>query len=95
MALPPSLGCFGAGARGPGSLGLAPVVATASFPLINLPKFYLSFTILVSFILVRYPDRIGLVNAMIWPRILVFTSMMLRVLTPAAFGSYGAGILYS
>ena len=27
---------------------------------------------------------------MIWPRILVFTSMMLRVLTPAAFGSYGA-----
>ena len=28
---------------------------------------------------------------MIWPRILVFTSMMLRVLTPAAFGSYGAG----
>ena len=33
--------------------------------------------------------------AMIWPRILVFTSMMLRVLTPAAFGSYGAGILYS
>ena len=41
-------------------MGLAPVVATASFPLINLPKFYLSFTILVSFILVRYPDRIGL-----------------------------------
>ena len=33
-----------------------------------------------------------LVPAMIWPRILVFTSMMLRVLTPAAFGSYGAGI---
>ena len=32
---------------------------------------------------------------MIWPRILVFTSMMLRVLNPAAFGSYGAGILYS
>ena len=26
------------------------------------PKFDLSFTILVSFILVRYPDRIGLVN---------------------------------
>ena len=58
------------------------------------PKFYLGFTILVSLILVKYParDRIGLVNAMIWPRILVFTSMMLRVLTPAAFGSYGAGI---
>ena len=32
------------------------------------------------------------IPAMIWPRILVFTSMMLRVLTPAAFGSYGAGI---
>ena len=45
------------------------------------PKFYLSFTILVSLILVKYPDRVGLVNAMIWPRILVFTSMMLRVLT--------------
>ena len=91
---PTLLGCFGAGACGPGSLGpgLAPVVATASFPLINLPKFYLSFTILVSLILVKYPDRVGLVNAMIWPRILVFTSMMLRVLTPAAFGSYGAGI---
>ena len=55
-------GCFGAGARGPGSLGLAPVVATASFPLINLPNFYLSFTILVSLILVKYPDRVGLVN---------------------------------
>ena len=77
----PGSSCFGAGARGPGSLGLAPVVATASFPLINLPKFYLSFTILVSLILVKYPDRVGLVNAMIWPRILVFTSMMLRVLT--------------
>ena len=55
-------GCFGAGARGPGSLGLAPVVATASFSTYKSPKFYLSFTILVSFILVRYPDRIGLVN---------------------------------
>ena len=33
-----------------------------------------------------------LLGCMIWPRILVFTSMMLRVLTPAAFGSYGAGI---
>ena len=33
--------CFGAGARGPGSLGLAPVVATASFPLINLPKIFI------------------------------------------------------
>ena len=32
------------------------------FPLINLPNFYLSFTILVSLILVKYPDRIGLVN---------------------------------
>ena len=37
-----ALGCFGAGARGPGSLGLAPVVATASFPLINLPNFTLA-----------------------------------------------------
>ena len=38
----PPLVCFGAGARGPGSLGLAPVVATASFPLINLPNFTLA-----------------------------------------------------
>ena len=41
-----SVACFqvGAGARasGPGSLGLAPVVATASFPLINLPNFILA-----------------------------------------------------
>ena len=50
-----------AGARGPGALGLAPVVATA-FSTYKSPKFYLSFTILVSFILVKYPDRIGLVN---------------------------------
>ena len=34
-----TLDVYGAGARrGPGALGLAPVVATASFPLINLPK---------------------------------------------------------
>ena len=65
MALPPSLGCFGAGARGPGALGLAPVVATA-FSTYKSPKFYLSFTILVSFILVKYPDRIGLVNTVPW-----------------------------
>ena len=48
LALPPSLGChgFGAGARaslsGPGALRLAPVVATAFFPLINLPNFILA-----------------------------------------------------
>ena len=30
------------------------------------PKFYLSFTILVSFILVKYPDRIGLVNTVLY-----------------------------
>ena len=67
LALPPSLGCFGAGARGPGALGLAPVVATA-FSTYKSPKFYLSFTILVSFILVKYPDRIGLVNTVPWYR---------------------------
>ena len=37
LALPPSLGCFGAGTvtrgPGPGALGLAPVVATAFFHL--------------------------------------------------------------
>ena len=44
---------------GPGALrlGLAPVVAT--FSTYKSPKFYLSFTILVSFILVKYSDRIG------------------------------------
>ena len=49
LALPPSLGCFGAGARGhgPGALGLAPVVATA-FSTYKSPNFYLSFTILVT-----------------------------------------------
>ena len=29
------------------------------------PKFYLSFTILVSLILVKYPDRVGLVNTVL------------------------------
>ena len=29
------------------------------------PKFYLSFTILVSLILVKYPDRIGPVNTVL------------------------------
>ena len=43
LALPPSLGCFGAGARGPRALGLAPVVATA-FSTYKSPNFYLSFT---------------------------------------------------
>ena len=87
-------------------MGLAPVVATASFPLINLPKFYLSFTILVLLILVKYPDRVGLVNAMnhIMTVVLryghvptvyghvrsLFTSTKLRVFNPAAFGSQGA-----
>ena len=32
------------------------------------PKFYLSFTILVSLILVKYPDRIGPVNTVPYPR---------------------------
>ena len=45
---------------GTGRLGLAPVVAT--FSTYKSPKFYLSFIILVSFTLVKYPDRIGLVN---------------------------------
>ena len=35
-------GAKGARARGPGALGLAPVVATAFFPLINLPNFILA-----------------------------------------------------
>ena len=56
-------GCFGAGAaRGPGSLGVGARCGNGPFSTYKSPKFYLSFTILVSFILVRYPDRIGLVN---------------------------------
>ena len=39
---------YGVGARGCGN-GL--------FPTYEIPKSYLSFTILVSFILVKYPDR--------------------------------------
>ena len=44
LALPPSLGCLARGrvVRGPGPPGLASVVATASFPLINLPTFTLA-----------------------------------------------------
>ena len=34
------------------------------------PKFYLSFTILVSFILVKYPDRIGLLRYLRYRRYL-------------------------
>ena len=41
---------------------MAPVVATA-FSTYKSPKFYLSFTILVSLILVKYPDKIGPVNS--------------------------------
>ena len=91
---PTLLGCLARGRVVRGPWGWRPLWQRP-FSTYKSPKFYLSFTILVSFILVKYPDRIGLVNAMIWPRILVFTSMMLRVLNPAAFGSYGAGILYS
>ena len=83
-------GGFGSIFRGVDGVGAR--CGNGLFSTYKSPKFYLSFTILVSLILVKYPDRVGLVNAMIWPRILVFTSMMLRVLTPAAFGSYGAGI---
>ena len=54
--------CMARGRVVRGPRGLVPVVATASFPLINLPKIFLSFTILVSLILVKYPDRVGLVN---------------------------------
>ena len=50
-----------AGSGGPGP-GVGARCGNGLFPLINLPNSYLSFTILVSFILVKYPDRIGLVN---------------------------------
>ena len=54
--------CFGAGARGPGSLGVGARCGNGLFSTYKSPKFYLSFTILVSLILVKYPDRVGLVN---------------------------------
>ena len=54
-----------------------------------------SKTEVITVVAIYHDVPTGTVPAMIWPRILVFTSMMLRVLTPAAFGSYGAGILYS
>ena len=46
---------------GPGSLGVTVGARCGNGPFSTYksPKFYLSFTILVSFILVRYPDRIG------------------------------------
>ena len=59
---------FGAGARGPGSLGVGARCGNGPFSTYKSPKFYLSFTILVSFILVKYPDRIGLVNTVPWYR---------------------------
>ena len=48
--------------RGPGALGVGARCGNGLLPTYKSPKFYLSFTILVSFILVKYPDRIGLVN---------------------------------
>ena len=45
-----------------GGPGVGARCGNGLFPTYKSPKFYLSFTILVSFILVKYPDRIGLVN---------------------------------
>ena len=52
----------GRGGAWSGGPGVGARCGNGLFPLINLQNFYLSFTILVSFILVKYPDRIGLVN---------------------------------
>ena len=41
--------------RGPGALGVGARCGNGLFPTYKSPKFYLSFTILVSFILVKYP----------------------------------------
>ena len=71
------IGCFGAGPAGgpppapgasesrwsgPGVPGVGARCGNGPFSTYKSPKFYLNFTILVSFILVRCPDRIGLVN---------------------------------
>ena len=59
---PPALPWFLARGAWSGGPGVGARCGNGLFPLINLPNFYLSFTILVSLILVKYPDRIGLVN---------------------------------
>ena len=51
-----------------GGPGVGARCGNGLFPTYKSPKFYLSFTILVSFILVKYPDRIGLVNTVPWYR---------------------------
>ena len=45
--------------RWSGGPGVGARCGNGLFPTYKSPKFYLSFTILVSFILVKYPDRIG------------------------------------
>jgi len=62
LARPPSLGLFWRGGAWSGVPGVGARCGNGLFSTYKSPKFYLSFTILVSFILVRYPDRIGLVN---------------------------------
>ena len=53
---------FWRGGAWSGGPGVGARCGNGLFPTYKSPKFYLSFTILVSFILVKYPDRIGLVN---------------------------------
>ena len=62
LARPPSLGLFWRGGAWSGVPGVGARCGNGLFSTYKSPKFYLSFTILVSFILVKYPDRIGLVN---------------------------------
>ena len=60
---PPTLPwLFWRGGAWSGVPGVGARCGNGLFSTYKSPKFYLSFTILVSFILVRYPDRIGLVN---------------------------------
>ena len=63
LAGPAPVGLFWRGGAWSGVPGVGARCGNGLFSTYKSPKFYLSFTILVSFILVRYPDRIGLVNA--------------------------------
>ena len=57
-----TLWLFWRGGAWSGVPGVGARCGNGLLPTYKSPKFYLSFTILVSFILVKYPDRIGLVN---------------------------------
>ena len=80
MGMCTAVGTWGAWSGVP---GVGARCGNGLFSTYKSPKFYLSFTILVSFILVRYPDRIGLVNT------------VLLLDTYLRYGTYGTTVPYS